>query len=128
MSTRWQPDTCDGFVNGSGCIIEVEEWGVGSLPPTGVVVQRCARHAALADAHLDNIFVSQARALCQALPSLAGRLIVQEDGSTVLPDGEMQVRFENNSISITLPHASLQDKIRVQASLNVQFPGKGIVS
>lgn len=112
--TRWQPDTCDGFHEGLGCVIDVESWGVNGELPTGVVVRACARHAALAEAHLDNVYASEAKGLAKALPSM--------------PDGEVVVRFKKGSIVIDLPNASLEDRLSLQASLDAKFPAKGRVS
>ena len=58
--TRWHPDTCDGYAQGLGCIIDVTDWGSAGSTPVGLHVQRCAKHSSIHAAHAENMLVSKA--------------------------------------------------------------------
>lgn len=59
--TRWQPDTCDGYAQGLGCIIDIIDWGLDGVTPNGLHVQQCKKHTSLKAAHAENLAVSKAK-------------------------------------------------------------------
>lgn len=128
MATRWHPDTCDGFDQGKGCILDVDEWGPNGDTPTGTIVQQCARHATLSEAHQDNLLASTVKAVASSLPSLATKLMMTVEGNDLLPASEVLIVFDNNIATITLPHASAEDRLAVQTMVDLKFPGKAMIT